>query len=134
MLEGAAGVGEFIGGLPMPTQEHTADLVMFVISEDQTPIGLGGFVRSGALEGVDYELVCSILPTARCRGFASEACQAFLAWAWTARAWPRVLACVNRANEGGLALARQLGFTDVGPRLSDANVLVLVRERPANRD
>jgi RimJ/RimL family protein N-acetyltransferase len=127
----ATGVREFIGGLSMPTQERDADLILFVISDNQTPIGLGGFVRSDTSESGDFELVCSVLPIARCRGFASEACEALVLWVWTARPWPRVLACVNRANHPGMAVARKLGFIEVGPRLSDANVLILERARPA---
>lgn len=66
-----------------------------------------------------------IAPDFRGMRLASEACTALVAWAFQAKGWPRVLACVHAENHRGLRLASDLGFREVGRRRSDTDVLVL---------
>lgn len=124
-LETVDGVMRFIGSLPVPTGE--AANTLFVIEQEGLPIGLGGFVRSQAFDGKDWELICVIAVAHQGRGVASEACTALLSWGVQTRGWLRVLACVHEQNSGGLALALRLGFSECGRRVSDPDVLVLER-------
>src|SRR2546426_12812970 len=79
-LEEQDDVWEFIGTLPLPDTEHTHH--MFAVTEGQTSLGVAGLVRSQALDGNDFELICAMRSEAQLHGFAKQACNLVLAWAF----------------------------------------------------
>jgi len=56
------------------------DQSLFTILNEGASIGIVGVVRSGALEGQDSELLCALKTSAEGSGFATEACEAVIAW------------------------------------------------------
>lgn len=107
-LSACGDVRRYIGSLDVPDDDQLS--TQFVIENAGSPIGFGGFVRSGAFEWREWELLCAISAEDQRQGFAAEACSAFMVWAFESRDWRRVIACVDRDNERGLALAFKLGF------------------------
>ena len=121
------GVAQFMGDLPVPQADDGSRL--FVLVQEGTPVGIAGFVRSGALEGRDMELICVVGTPWQKKGFAEEACRAILLWAFGEFGWLRVLGCVHDANARGRALAHNLGFREIGKRFLDPEVAVLEKRR-----
>src|SRR5437879_13176597 len=71
-LEQQDDVWEFVGTLPLPDEEHPHHL--FAIVEGKASVGVAGLVRSQALEGKDFELLCALRSEAQGRGLAKHAC------------------------------------------------------------
>src|SRR2546425_13058589 len=67
-LEQQDDVWEFVGTLPLPDEENPHHL--FVIIEGQASVGVAGLVRSQALGGTDFELLCALRSEAQGRGLA----------------------------------------------------------------
>src|SRR2546430_17678158 len=78
-LEQQEDVWEFVGTLPLPDEENPHHL--FAIIEGQASEGVAGLVRSQALGGTDFELLCALRSEAQGRGLAKEACKLAMAWA-----------------------------------------------------
>src|SRR5437016_2668319 len=84
------------------------------IIEGQASVGVAGLVRSQALGGTDFELLCALRSEAQGRGLAKEACKLAMAWAFDTAKLDRVIACVGDGNDGARAIATKLGMTAVG--------------------
>ena len=98
---------ESIGALPLPGEQGAH---LFAIVEGATAIGVGGLVPSSALGTQDFEVVCALMAEAQMRGFATQACQLILAWAFNTARLERVIACIDEANEGAKSVAAKLGM------------------------
>ena len=111
-LEQQDDVWEFVGTLPLPDEENPHHL--FAIIEGQASVGVAGLVRSQALGGTDFELLCALRSEAQGRGLAKEACKLAMAWAFDTAKLDRVIACIGDGNDGARAIATKLGMTAVG--------------------
>ena len=111
-LEQQDDVWEFVGTLPLPDEEHPHHL--FTIMEGQASVGVAGLVRSQALDGSDFELLCALRSEAQGRGFAKQACQLVMTWAFDTAKLERVIACIGDGNDGARAIATKLGMTEFG--------------------
>ena len=105
-------VWEFIGTLPLPGEGHAHHL--FAIREGDLPLGFAGLVRSQALEGNDFEVLCAVRSEVQQRGVAKQACQLVLAWAFQTAKLERVIACIDDTNEPARAIALKIGMTELG--------------------
>jgi RimJ/RimL family protein N-acetyltransferase len=65
------------------------------------------------------ELGYTIFPPHRRRGYATEAAAALIEWARTEQEIGRFLFSISPANEPSLAIARRLGFAEVGRHWDD---------------
>src|SRR5256885_1396971 len=111
-LEQQEDVWEFVGTLPLPDEENPHHL--FAIIEGQVSVGVAGLVRSQALGGTDFELLCALRSEAQGRGLAKEACKLAMAWAFDTAKLDRVIACIGDGNDGARAIATKLGMTEAG--------------------
>ena len=121
-LEQQDDVWEFVGTLPLPDDEHPHHL--FAIIEGQASVGVAGLVRSQALDGTDFELLCALRSEAQGRGLAKEACKLAMAWAFDTAKLERVIACIGDGNDGARAIATKLGMTELGSGPSGTTVYV----------
>lgn len=110
-LEQQDDVWEFVGALLVPLTEQTHHL--FVVTEDRASIGVAGLVRSPALDGNDFELLCAMRSEVQHRGLAKQACQLVLAWAFDVARFARVIACIDDGNEGARAIAKAIGMNEL---------------------
>jgi len=133
-LEQQDDVWEFVGTLPLPDEEHPHHL--FAIIEGQASVGVAGLVRSKALDGSDFELLCALRSEAQGRGFAKQACQLVMAWAFDTAKLERIIASIGDGNDGARAIATKLGMTEVGGGPPGTTVYVKDRgksKRPPKR-
>ena len=100
-------------------REHRYGLWTIYAADRGAFLGVCG-IRSGA-DGP--ELLYSLEPDARGRGYALEASLAVLDHCFGALALPRVLASVDAPNLDSVAVLERLGFTARPPRLLDAQHL-----------
>ena len=124
-LEQQDDVWEFVGTLPLPDEEHPHHL--FVIVEGGASVGVAGLVRSPALDGTDFELLCALRSEAQGRGLAKQACALVMAWGFDTLKLERVIASIGDGNDGARSIAAKLGMTasGSGPR----GTTVYVKER-----
>jgi RimJ/RimL family protein N-acetyltransferase len=73
-------------------------------------------LKSSALDGLDVEIICALVPEAEEGGFAWEACQLLMVWYSAAFRPPRIIACVSVHSARALRLAAKLGMVLHGPR------------------
>jgi len=111
-LEQQEDVWEFVGTLPLPDEEHPHHL--FAIIEGRASVGVAGLVRSQALDGTDFELLCALRSEAQGRGLAKEACKLAMAWAFDTLKVERVIACIGDGNDGARSIATKIGMTELG--------------------
>src|SRR5438552_12872620 len=111
-LEQQEDVWEFVGTLPLPDEEHPHHL--FAIIEGRASVGVAGLVRSQALDGTDFELLCALRSEAQGRGLAKEACKLAMAWAFDTLKLERVIACIGDGNDGARSIATKIGMTELG--------------------
>ncbi len=119
-------VWEFIGTLPVPEEGHAHHL--FAIMEGKVSLGFAGLVRSRALDGNDFELLCAMRSEAQLRGIAKQACQLVLAWAFNTAKLERVIACIDDGNEAARAIAIKLGMRELCPSPQGRTVYVKYRD------
>ena len=121
-------VGRFIGVVtqaPKPPSAH-----IFVIVKDEVRVGVVALVRSDALDGSDFEIVCALDPSAEGQGTATEACRRMSRWGFETLGLPRIIACVANQNSPALKLVRRLGMTELSSRPGrDETVFVVSRDR-----
>jgi hypothetical protein len=115
-------VWEFIGTLPLPGEGHTHHL--FAISEGDQRLGFAGLVKSPALEGNDFEVLCAVRSEVQQRGVAKQACQLVLAWAFGTAHLDRVIACIDDSNEPARAIALKIGMKELAARPPNRTVYV----------
>lgn len=104
-------VWEFVGPLPLPREGHTHH--MFAIVEGRDTLGIGALVKSPALGGDDFELLCALRSEAQQHGYARRACERLLAWAFETAKLERVVACIDDANEGARSIATKIGMQEL---------------------
>jgi RimJ/RimL family protein N-acetyltransferase len=104
-------VWEFVGTLPEPQEGDTPRL--FAVMEGQVPIGIGGLIKSQALEGKDFEVLCALRSEAQRRGLAKRACELILTWAFGTAGVERVIACIDDHNEGARTIATKIGMQEL---------------------
>lgn len=119
-------VWEFIGTLPLPTEERAHHL--FAIMEGELSLGFAGLVRSQAVDGNDFELLCAVRSEVQQRGIAKQACRLVLAWAFQTAQLDRVIACIDESNEAARAIALKLGMTELTTRPPARTVYVKYRD------
>ena len=125
-LEEQDDVWEFIGTLPLPGEGHTHHL--FAISEGELRLGFAGLVKSPALDGNDFEVLCAVRSEVQQRGVAKQACQLVLAWAFQTAKLDRVIACIDDTNEPARAIALKIGMTALATRPPGRTVYVKYRD------
>jgi RimJ/RimL family protein N-acetyltransferase len=120
-------VWESVGALPFPGSEADGDH-LFALVEGQVPVGIGGLVRSQALEGRDFEVLCALKEEAQLRGLATQACQRIIAWAFDTAKLERVIACIDDQNEGARTIAAKIGMKELAPFPPGRTVYVKYRD------
>lgn len=119
-------VWEFVGALPA-REEGDADR-LFAVVENQLAVGIGGLVRSQALDGNDFEVLCALSSEAQRQGLAKRACQLVLAWAFDTAKLERVIACIDDDNEGARSIASKLGMKELCAMPPNRTVYVKYRD------
>ena len=104
-------VWEFVGQLPEDQGDQGR---LFAVVDGDVAVGVGGLVRSLALEGKDLEVLCVMRSEAQRRGLAKRACELILAWAFETAKVERVIACIDDHNEGARSIALKIGMKEVG--------------------
>ncbi|HUL04648.1 MAG TPA: GNAT family N-acetyltransferase [Gemmatimonadales bacterium] len=120
-------VWESVGPLPFPGDETAGDH-LFALVEGEVPIGVGGLVRSQALEGRDFEVLCALRSEAQLRGLATQACQRIIAWAFDTAKLDRVIACIDDQNDGARTIAAKLGMKELSSLPPGRTVYVKYRD------
>lgn len=110
-LEQQDDVWEFIGTLPLRHAGHPDHV--FAIMEGQVSVGVAGLVRSRALDGSDFELLCALRSEAQGQGLAKQACKLVMAWAFDTVKLERIIACIDDGNDGARSIASKLGMTEL---------------------
>lgn len=103
-------VWEFVGQLPEGQGDRTR---LFAVVDSQVAVGVGGLVKSHALDGKDLEVLCVLRSEAQHRGLAKRACELILAWAFDTAKVERVIACIDDHNEGARSIATKIGMKEL---------------------
>lgn len=103
-------VWEFVGQLPEEAGDRAR---LFAVVEAQVPVGVGGLVRSHALDGKDLEVLCVMRSEAQRRGLAKRACELILAWAFDSAKVDRVIACIDDHNQSARSIAMKIGMKEL---------------------
>jgi RimJ/RimL family protein N-acetyltransferase len=118
-------VWEFVGQLP---EEQGDRQRLFAIVEGQVPVGVGGLIKSHALDGNDLEVLCAMRSEAQRRGLAKRACELILAWAFDTAKIERVIASIDDHNEGARSIATKIGMKELSAQPPGRTVYVKYRE------
>jgi RimJ/RimL family protein N-acetyltransferase len=118
-------VWEFVGQLPEGQGDRTR---LFAVVEGQVAVGVGGLVKSHALEGKDLEVLCVLRSEVQRRGLAKRACELILAWAFDTAKVERVIACIDDHNEGARSIATKIGMKELSALPPGRTVYVKYRE------
>ena len=118
-------VWEFVGQLPDGQGDRTR---LFAVVEGQVAVGVGGLVKSHALEGKDLEVLCVLRSEAQRRGLAKRACELILAWAFDTAKVERVIACIDDHNEGARSIATKIGMKELSALPPGRTVYVKYRD------
>ena len=118
---------EFVGQLP-EGQGAGDQSRLFAVVEGQLAVGVGGLVRSHALEGKDLEVLCVMRSEAQRRGLAKRACELILSWAFDSAKVDRVIACIDDHNEGARSIATKIGMKELCALPPGRTVYVKYRE------
>lgn len=95
-------------------RRHGLGLLAMQRREDALPVGLCGLLQREHFEHPDIGY--ALLDAQVGHGYAREAVQATLDWAWQVRAFPRVLATTTLDNDASIRLLESLGFRFEGLR------------------
>lgn len=125
-LEEQDDVWEFVGALLVPLTDQSHHL--FVVSDGPASVGIAGLVRSPALDGRDFELLCAMRSEVQHRGLAKQACHLVLAWAFDTARLDRVIAVIDDANAGARAIATGIGMSELCPGPPGRTVYVTYRD------
>lgn len=119
-------VWEFVGQLPEGQGDRSR---LFAIMEGPLAVGVGGLVKSHALEGEDLEVLCVMRSEAQRRGLAKRACELILDWAFETAKVERVIASIDAHNEGARSIAQKIGMQELCAQPPNRTVYVKYRER-----
>ena len=104
---------------------------MWTLAETDTGTAVGGCGIVWPDDWPRHELTWWIVPGARRRGYAFEASQAAIAWAYDSLGWSQVETHMNDGNQAARRLAEKLGGKiigrDVFPDGISRNIYVLPR-------
>ena len=89
-------------------RRHGHGLFLVETRDGNVPVGLCGLLRRDGFADVDIGF--AFLPAFRGQGYAREAAEATLAFAWHTLGASRVAAIVSPANEASIGLLTRLGF------------------------
>ena len=117
-------VWEFVGQLPEGQGDRSR---LFAIMEGPLAVGVGGLVKSHALEGQDLEVLCVMRSEAQRRGLAKRACELILDWAFGTAQVDRVIAAIDDHNEGARSIAKKIGMQELCPQPPNRTVYVKYR-------
>ena len=96
---------------------------VWAVVVDDEMVGHAGFHgppgRNAQNDGEAVEIGYTIYPQYRRRGYATEAAQALITWAREQHGIRRFLFSISPDNEPSLAIARRLGFREVGRHLDE---------------
>jgi RimJ/RimL family protein N-acetyltransferase len=96
---------------------------VYAVVAGQKLVGHAGFHgppgRNARSDAEAVELGYTIFRLYRGRGYATEAARALIAWAREKHGIRRFLFSIAPANEPSLAIARRLGFTEIGRHWDD---------------
>jgi RimJ/RimL family protein N-acetyltransferase len=118
-------VWEFVGQLPEEEGERSR---LFAVVEGPLAVGVGGLVKSHALDGKDLEVLCVMRSEAQRRGLARRACELILTWAFETAKVERVIACIDDHNEGARSIATKIGMKELCALPPGRTVYVKYRE------
>lgn len=118
-------VWEFVGQLPEGEGDRSR---LFAIMEGPLAVGVGGLVKSLALEGKDLEVLCVMRSEAQRRGLAKRACELILDWAFDTAKVERVIASIDDHNEGARSIATKIGMKELCAQPPHRTVYVKYRE------
>ena len=118
-------VWEFVGQLPEGQGDRSR---LFAIMEGPLAVGVGGLVKSHALEGKDLEVLCVMRSEAQRRGLAKRACELILDWAFDTAKVERVIASIDDHNEGARSIATKIGMKELCAQPPNRTVYVKYRE------
>ena len=121
-------VWEFVGPLPEREEGGAGAHRLFAVMEEGVAVGIGGLVKSPALDGADLEVLCAMRSEVQSRGLAKRACQLILAWAFDAANVERVIACIDDENEGARSIATKLGMQELCAMPPNRTVYVKYRD------
>ena len=97
--------------------------LVYAVIRDGRLVGHAGFHgppgRNARNDEEAVELGYTIFPTHRRRGYATEAARALVGWAHREHGIRRFLFSISPDNEPSLAIARRLGFSEVGRHWDD---------------
>lgn len=119
-------VWEFVGQLPEGQGDRSR---LFAIMEGPLAVGVGGLVKSHALEGKDFEILCVMRSEAQRRGLAKRACELILDWAFETAKVDRVIASIDDHNEGARSIATKIGMQELCAQPPNRTVYVKYRDR-----
>jgi RimJ/RimL family protein N-acetyltransferase len=122
-LEQQDDVWEFIGTLPVQPADR-----LFVVVDGPDRVGIAGLVKSTAAGGDDFELVCAMRSEMQTRGYAKQACQVVLSWAFDTAKLDRIIACIDEGNDAARSIATKLGMRQLTARSPSRTVYVKYRE------
>jgi len=122
-LEEQEDVWEFIGTLPLQPAHQ-----LFAVVEGHDSIGIAGLVKSTALGGEDFELLCAMKSEAQTRGYAKQACKLVMAWAFDTAKLERIIACIDDGNEAARSIAAKLGMEQLAAKPPTRTVYVKYRD------
>jgi len=117
-------VWEFVGQLPEGQGDRSR---LFAIMEGPLAVGVGGLVKSHALEGKDLEVLCVMRSEAQRRGLAKRACELILDWAFDTAKVDRVIASIDAHNEGARSIATKIGMKELCAQPPNRTVYVKYR-------
>lgn len=117
-------VWEFVGQLPEGQGDRSR---LFAIMEGPLAVGVGGLVKSHALEGKDLEVLCVMRSEAQRRGLAKRACELILEWAFDTAKVDRVIASIDDHNEGARSIATKIGMQELCAQPPNRTVFVKYR-------
>lgn len=117
-------VWEFVGQLPEGQGDRSR---LFAIVEGPLALGVGGLVKSHALDGKDLEVLCAMRSEAQRRGLAKRACELILDWAFDTAKVDRVIASIDDHNEGARSIATKIGMKELCAQPPNRTVYVKYR-------
>ena len=125
-LEEQEDVWESVGALLLPDTGDAKHL--FAVMVGDTAIGVAGLVRSVATGGSDFEMFCALKSEAQLQGYAKQACDLVLAWAFGTLKLERVLSSIDDTNEGARSLALKIGMKELSAQPPHRTLFVRNRD------